>query len=211
MKHRPRRLRATPAIRNLVAETSIIPSKLIMPHFVCEGNGIRTGIDSMPGIDRVSIDNLLNDIESDLKLGIGTVHLFGIPEIKDEMGTGAYAANGIVQKAVREVKKNFPHLHLITDVCLCEYTSHGHCGIVREGKILNDPTIDLLAKIALSHAEAGADMVAPSDMMDGRIAVIRKALDEQGFSEAALMAYSAKYASAFYGPFRDAAGSTPVR
>lgn len=209
MTYRPRRLRSTNVIRNLVAETQIIPSKLIMPYFVCEGNNLRKPIEAMPGIDNVSIDNLLKDIENDSRLGVTMVLLFGIPENKDDVGSGAYADDGIVQRAVREIKKHFPELMVITDVCLCEYTSHGHCGLVKDGIILNDLTLELLAKTALSHARAGADIVAPSDMMDGRIGVIREALDEHGFTDTPVMAYSAKYASAFYGPFREAAGSAP--
>ena len=207
--YRPRRLRNSKVMRDLVAETQIVPSKLIMPHFVCEGNNIRKPIEAMPGIDNISIDNLLKDIEKDSKLGISMVLLFGIPDNKDDVGSGAYDDDGIVQKAVREIKKRFPELMVITDICLCEYTSHGHCGIVQDGIVLNDPTLDLLAKTAVSHARSGADMVAPSDMMDGRIGSIRDALDETGFSDTPIMAYSAKYASAFYGPFREAAGSAP--
>ena len=207
--YRPRRLRNSKVMRDLVAETQIVPSKLIMPHFVCEGNNIRKPIEAMPGIDNISIDNLLKDVEKDSKLGISMVLLFGIPDHKDDVGSGAYADDGIVQKAVREIKKRFPELMVITDICLCEYTSHGHCGIVQDGIVLNDPTLDLLAKTAVSHARSGADMVAPSDMMDGRIGSIRDALDETGFTDTPIMAYSAKYASAFYGPFREAAGSAP--
>ncbi len=190
--YRPRRLRASEVIRDLVAETSINPAKLIMPHFVCEGSGYRKSIDSMPGIENVSIDNLLRDIEADCGLGINMALFFGIPAEKDDVGTGAYAEDGIVQKALREVKKRFPQLCLITDVCLCEYTSHGHCGIVKDGKVLNDPTLDLLSRTALSHTRAGADIVAPSDMMDGRVGAIREALDDNGFSDTPIMAYSAK-------------------
>jgi porphobilinogen synthase len=206
---RPRRLRSAPCIRNLSAETIISSEKLIMPYFVCEGAGIRAPIESMPGIDRVSVDTLLADLEKDAALGIAAIILFGIPATKDEKGSGAYADGGIVQKAVRAIKKQFPALYVITDVCLCEFTSHGHCGMVDKGKILNDPTLELLAKTAMSHAAAGADMVAPSDMMDGRVAAIRQGLDSTGFSDIPILAYAAKYASAFYGPFRDAAGSAP--
>lgn len=207
--YRPRRLRSSKIMRDLTAETQILPSKLIMPYFVCEGSNIKKPIEAMPGIDNVSIDNLLKDIEHDSRLGVKMVLLFGIPDHKDDIASEAYADNGIVQKAVRELKKNFPELMVITDVCLCEYTSHGHCGLVKDGIVLNDPTLDLLSKTALSHARAGADMVAPSDMMDGRIGAIRDSLDEQGFDDTPIMAYSAKYASAFYGPFREAAGSAP--
>lgn len=206
---RPRRNRVSPLVRELTAETLVDKRKLIMPHFVQEGKNIREDIGSMPGIYRVSIENLLKDLESDFKTGVDKILLFGIPEKKDETATGAYSPDGIVQQALREIKKQLPGIHLITDVCLCEYTSHGHCGIVSNGTVLNDPSLELIAKTALSHAEAGADMVAPSDMMDGRVEAIRTLLDEKGFSAIPLMAYSAKYASAFYGPFREAAGSTP--
>ncbi len=207
--YRPRRLRKNSILRDLAAETRPQVGKLIMPHFVCEGKNTRTPIDSMPGIDRVSIDHLLKDVEADLKAGIRSVLLFGIPDSKDETGSGAYADNGIVQKAVREIKKHLPGVLVITDVCLCEFTSHGHCGIVRDGEVLNDPTLELLARTALSQAAAGADMVAPSDMMDGRVAAIRDTLDSGGFTDVSVMSYAAKYCSAFYGPFREAAGSAP--
>jgi len=206
---RPRRLRASAAIRNLAAETSVDKRRLIMPHFVSETAAGREPIASMPGIDRVSIDELLRDVESDLKLGISYVLLFGIPAVKDDSASSAYDDNGIVQKAVRALKKRMPEACVITDVCLCEYMAHGHCGIVKDGRVLNDPTLELLADTALSHAAAGADMVAPSDMMDGRVAAIRDALDENGFLDMPILSYAAKYASAFYGPFRDAAGSAP--
>lgn len=206
---RPRRLRASAAIRDLAAESAVDKKRLIMPHFVTESGLDREPIASMPGIDRVSVENLLRDAEADLKLGIAYVLLFGIPAAKDEAASGAYAADGVVQRAVRELKKRMPALCVITDVCLCEYMSHGHCGIVKDGRVLNDPSLDLLARTALSHAEAGADIVAPSDMMDGRVAAIRDALDENGFIDTPVLSYAAKYASAFYGPFRDAAGSAP--
>ncbi len=207
--YRPRRLRTTQTVRDLVSETAIAPARLIMPHFVREGSSVREAIETMPGIERVCLDNLLRDVEADLALGIQSLILFGIPDVKDETGSGAWDEQGIVQQAVTAVKKRFPEVCIITDVCLCEYTSHGHCGVVSDGAVLNDPTLELLAKTALSHAVAGVDMVAPSDMMDGRVGVIRDALDEAGFSDTGIMAYSAKYASAFYGPFRDAAGSVP--
>jgi porphobilinogen synthase len=196
-------------LRELVAETTVNKHKLIMPHFIIDGKGLREPVDSMPGISRVSIDNLLKDIESDLKSGIDKILLFGIPSYKDETGSSAYDSDGIVQRALREIKKHFSDILIITDVCLCEYTSHGHCGIVDGEKILNDPTLELLAKVALSHAESGADIIAPSDMMDGRVGAIRRKLDGSGFADLPVMAYSAKYASAFYGPFRDAAVSAP--
>ncbi len=207
--NRPRRLRKNSIIRDLTAETILDARKLIFPYFVCEGSGVRTPIESMPGIERVSVDNLLKDLESDHKLGINTILLFGIPDSKDEVGSGAYSESGIVQKAVREIKKNFPGIYVITDVCLCEFTDHGHCGIIKDGDVLNDPTLELLARTAVSQAAAGADMVAPSDMMDGRVGAIREGLDAEGLSGVPIMSYAAKYSSAFYGPFRDAAGSTP--
>ncbi len=206
---RPRRNRASYLIRDLVAETVLDKRKLIMPHFVLEGKNLREPIASMPGINRVSIENLLKDIETDHKTGIDKILLFGIPDKKDEEGSGAYDRNGIVQRALREIKKHLPGILVISDVCLCEYTSHGHCGMVDGGNILNDPTLEILARVALSHAESGSDMIAPSDMMDGRVAAIRSALDAGGFDDMPILAYSAKYSSAFYGPFREAAGSAP--
>ena len=208
-QYRPRRLRSLPVLRDLVAETRISRDKLIMPHFIVEGNGQRQGIASMPGIERVSTDNLLRDLESDFTLGIKSVLLFGIPEMKDNRATSAYDEQGVIQKALRAIREKFPNIIVITDVCLCEYMNHSHCGLVEEGRILNDPSLDLLARTALSHARAGADIVAPSDMMDGRVEAIRNALDRESFQDIPIMAYSAKYASSFYGPFRDAAGSTP--
>jgi len=208
-KQRPRRNRASYLIRDLVAETVVDRRKLIMPHFIIEGKNKREPIVSMPGISRVSIENLLKDIETDHKTGIEKILLFGIPDKKDEQGSGAYDRNGIVQKALREIKKHLPGILVITDVCLCEYTSHGHCGMVDGGNILNDPTLEILSRVALSHAESGSDMIAPSDMMDGRVRAIRTALDAGGFDDMPIMAYSAKYSSAFYGPFREAAGSAP--
>jgi porphobilinogen synthase len=197
-------------MRELAAETIPDVKKLIMPYFVMEGDSRRDQIASMPGIDRVSIDNLLRDIERDMNYGVRSILLFGIPDVKDAEGSGAYSDSGIVQKAVRKIKREFGEsILVITDVCLCEYTDHGHCGIVQNGQVLNDPTLELLSKTAVSHAEAGADIVAPSDMMDFRVAAIRDALDARGFENTAIMAYSAKYCSGFYGPFRDAAGSAP--
>jgi porphobilinogen synthase len=206
---RPRRNRASHLIRDLVAETVVDRRKLIMPHFILEGNHLREPIVSMPGISRVSCDNLLKDIEADYKMGIDKILLFGIPDKKDEQASGAYDRNGVVQRTLREIKKHLPGILVITDVCLCEYMSHGHCGVVDNGEILNDPSLELLARTALSHAESGADMVAPSDMMDGRVRAIRMKLDAGGFDDLPILAYSAKYASAFYGPFREAAGSAP--
>ncbi len=210
MIDRARRLRTGEILRDLAAETIVDRNKLIMPYFVTEGNGIREAFDSMPGIDRVSIDLLLKDIENDIKYGIRSILLFGIPDKKDAAGTGAYSDNGIVQKAVRKIRKEFKdRILIITDVCLCEFTDHGHCGVIENGRVLNDPTLELLARTALSHAEAGADIVAPSDMMDGRVAAIRDVLENHRFHDTAIMAYSAKFCSAFYGPFRDIAGSAP--
>lgn len=206
---RMRRLRKTPGLRNMVAGVNLTINDLIYPLFVIEGEGIKEEVSSMPGVYQHSLDNLLSTVEEAVSVGVPAVLLFGIPAIKDERGSGAYATDGIVQKAIRLIKGQYPQLVVITDVCLCEYTSHGHCGLIKDGLILNDPTLDLLAQTAVSHAQAGADIIAPSDMMDGRVGAIRIALDKNGFTEIAIMAYSAKYASAFYGPFRDAAGSAP--
>jgi len=193
----------------LVRETELSPRHLIQPLFVVAGENVREDVDSMPGIERFSISELVAEATEIAIAGIGSVLLFGVPAAKDESGTGAYDDEGVVQMAVRALKEAHPDLTVITDVCLCEYTSHGHCGFVRDGEVDNDITVELLAKIAISHAEAGADAVAPSDMMDGRIGTIRHQLDEEGHSGVPIIAYSAKYASAFYGPFRDAAESTP--
>jgi porphobilinogen synthase len=206
---RLRRLRRTPALRALVRETSLTPAQLIQPAFVVAGEGVREEIEAMPGIERFSISELVAEATEIATLGVGALLLFGIPSAKDESGSGAYDDEGVVQMAVRALKEAHPDLTVITDVCLCEYTSHGHCGFVRNGEVDNDITVELLAKVAVSHAEAGADAVAPSDMMDGRIGTIRHQLDEEGHSGTAIVAYSAKYASAFYGPFREAADSTP--
>jgi porphobilinogen synthase len=206
---RMRRLRRTEALRGLVRETNLSPADLIQPLFVVAGEGVREEVPSMPGIERFSISELVAEGTEIASAGIGAVLLFGIPAAKDESGSGAYDDEGVVQMAVRALKEAHPDLTVITDVCLCEYTSHGHCGFVRDGEVDNDITVELLAKIAISHAEAGADAVAPSDMMDGRIGTIRHQLDEEGHSDVPIVAYSAKYASAFYGPFRDAAESTP--
>jgi len=207
---RLRRLRATPAMRRLVAETSLAPRQLIYPMFAVHGRGVKEPLRSMPGQHRWSVDLLGDQARRIARLGIGGILLFGIPAAKDEAGSEAYAETGIAQQAVRAVKDAAPDLLVATDVCLCEYTSHGHCGIVDEcGRVLNDPTLDLLAETAVSHAAAGADIVAPSDMMDGRVGAIRAALDGSGLGDTAIMAYSAKYASAFYGPFREAAECAP--
>ncbi len=209
MMIRPRRLRRNATLRNLVAETAVRPESLVYPMFVVEGEGRKEEIASMPGQFRFSVDALLEELGSCVALGIRAILLFGIPDRKDEIASAAYDEDGIVQRAVRAVKAKFPELCVVTDVCLCEYTSHGHCGLLRGNDVDNDPTLELLAKTAVSHAAAGADMVAPSDMMDGRVAAIRAALDAAGFQEIPIMAYSAKFASAYYGPFRDAAGSAP--
>jgi porphobilinogen synthase len=204
-----RRLRRTQPLRDLVSETELSPRHLIQPLFVVAGEGVREEVPSMPGVERFSISELVGEATELLASGIGAVILFGIPAAKDEAGSGAYDDEGVVQMAVRALKEAHPELVVITDVCLCEYTSHGHCGIVRDGEVDNDLTLELLAKTAISHADAGADVVAPSDMMDGRIGTIRHQLDEEGHANVPIVAYSAKYASAFYGPFRDAAESTP--
>jgi porphobilinogen synthase len=207
--YRPRRLRELPLVRKMVRETRLEIANLIYPLFTLHGRGVREPIASMPGQWRLSIDELLKECKDAQSMGIPGVLLFGIPLEKDARGSEAYAEDGIIQQAVRAVKETIPDLLVITDVCLCEYTSHGHCGVVEDGRVKNDPTLELIARTALSHVEAGADMVAPSDMMDGRVAAIREALDEAGYQETPIMAYSAKYASAFYGPFREAAGSAP--
>lgn len=209
--YRPRRLRQTPALRRLVQETRLSVEQLVLPFFVRAGKKIRQPISSMPGVFQLSPDEMLREAEKAHALGVPAVLLFGIPETKDAKASGAYAKNGIVQQATRLLKKNLPDLLVITDVCLCEYMSHGHCGIVDEkrGKILNDPSLKLLARTAASHAEAGSDIIAPSDMMDGRVRAIRVALDENGFGDTPILSYAAKFASAFYGPFREAAESTP--
>ena len=208
--YRPRRLRESPLIRKMVRETTLRIDDLMYPLFAVHGRAVREPIPSMPGQFRLSIDELLKECKDAASMGIPAVLLFGIPRDKDPRGSEAYAEDGIIQQAVRAIKETIPDLLVVTDVCLCEYTSHGHCGVVEEGRVKNDPTLELIARTALSQAEAGADLVAPSDMMDGRVAAIREALDESGYPEAPIMAYSAKYASAFYGPFREAADSTPA-
>jgi porphobilinogen synthase len=207
--HRKRRLRVSEAMRRLVRETHLEPSHLVLPLFTCPGEGVRKEIGSMPGNFQLSVDELVKECESVYKLGIGGVILFGIPEHKDESASEAYAADGITQRAVRAVKRAVPGLVVITDVCNCEYTSHGHCGKIVDGDVDNDATLAWLAEAAVSHAQAGADMVAPSDMMDGRVAAIRHSLDAHGFQKIPILSYAAKYASVFYGPFREAAESTP--
>ncbi len=206
---RMRRLRRTETLRRMSAETRLSRDNLILPLFVVEGGGVREPVPSMPGVLRFSVDQVVDEAKRVSDLGVPAVILFGIPEDKDPVGTGADAANGIVQRAVSAIKRSVPDLCVMTDVCLCEYTDHGHCGIIEGEEVLNDPSVERLASTALSHARAGADIVAPSDMMDGRVAAIRTALDTNGFEEIAIVAYAAKFASAFYGPFRDAAESTP--
>lgn len=207
---RPRRLRGSETLRKMVRETRMDKSSLIYPLFVKEGTGIEEEIPSMEGQFRYSVDRLPYELERLTKAGVSSVMLFGIPDHKDEVGSGAYASDGIVQRALEEAKKQFPELYYITDVCMCEYTSHGHCGVLCGHEVENDATLELLAKTALSHVQAGADMVAPSDMMDGRVRAIRGTLDAKGYKETPIMSYAVKYASAFYGPFRDAAGSAPA-
>lgn len=207
---RPRRLRGGANLRKMVRETRMDKSSLIYPLFVMEGNGIQEEIPSMEGQYRYSLDRLPYKLEQLEKAGVNSIMLFGIPDHKDEVGSGAYAQDGIVQKALREAKSRFPEMYYVTDVCMCEYTSHGHCGVLCGHDVDNDKTLELLAKTALSHAQAGSDMIAPSDMMDGRVAAIRKELDLGGYTNIPIMSYAVKYASAFYGPFRDAAGSAPA-
>ena len=207
--YRPRRLRQSAALRRLVTETRLSVEQLVLPLFVRGGRKLRHPINSMPGVFQFSPDELLHEAGRAHTLGVPAVLIFGIPDRKDAMAGGAYAKNGIVQQTVRLLKKELPSLLVITDVCLCEYMEHGHCGVVRHGKILNDPTLKLLARAAVSHAEAGADIVAPSDMMDGRVGAIRTELDRAGFTDTPIMSYAAKFASAFYGPFREAAESAP--
>jgi len=204
-----RRLRQTKQVRHLVRETDLLPDRLIYPLFVTHGKDVCAPVESMPGCFQMSINNLVEEAKKVHDLGIPGILLFGIPAEKDEAGSGAYDDEGIIQMAVAALKEEVPELILITDVCLCEYTSHGHCGIIKDGEVNNDLTLEMLAKMAVSHAEAGADIVAPSDMVDGRVAAIRSALDNEGFSNTPIMSYAAKYASSFYGPFREAAQSAP--
>ena len=209
-KNRMRRLRANPSMRRLVRQTSVSVDDLVYPLFVREGEGIKEPIKSMTGCYHFSPDTIAAEAAEVASLGIPAVLLFGLPGSKDENGSEAWAENGVVQRAIRQIKQASPELLVVTDVCLCEFTSHGHCGVIKNGKVENDSTCELLAKMALSHAQAGADIVAPSDMMDGRVRYIREALEENGFENVAIMSYAAKYASAFYGPFRDAAESSPA-
>jgi len=210
---RPRRLRQSPALRRLVSETRLGIEQLVLPLFAVSGKRVRREVGAMPGVFQLSVDELVKEAASAQELGVSAILLFGIPESKDARASGAYAANGIVPRAVRELKRSLPRLIVITDVCLCEYTSHGHCGVIRHGdksgRVQNDPTLELLARTAASHADAGADIIAPSDMMDGRVRAIRNRLDKGGFTDTPIMSYAAKFASSYYGPFREAAESTP--
>jgi porphobilinogen synthase len=209
LTRRLRRLRQSDAMRSMVRETRLSPDMFILPLFVCEGEGVRREISSMPGVYNLSVDEAVAEVEAAKADGVNSVLLFGLPDHKDNVGSMAYEPEAPVQMAVRAIKRQMPDTLVVTDVCLCEYTDHGHCGIVVDGEIANDPTVDQLVRAAVSHAAAGADIVAPSDMMDGRVGAIRQALDERGFENTAIMAYAAKYCSAFYGPFREAAASSP--
>jgi porphobilinogen synthase len=207
--HRPRRLRSTDRLRAMVRETRLTPDRLVYPLFVAPGHGVRNEISSLPGCFHLSVDMAVREAREVEGLGIGGVILFGLPAAKDPLGSEGYAEHGVVQEAVRAIRAECRHLLVMTDVCLCEYTSHGHCGVVEDGEVQNDPTLDLLARMAVSHARAGAHIVAPSDMMDGRVAALRRGLDAEGFAGVAILSYAAKYASAYYGPFREAADSAP--
>ncbi len=208
-EYRPRRMRRNEALRTMIRETTLSAGQLVYPLFIVAGKNVRNPVASMPGVNQISVDQLAAEAKELLELGVNAVMLFGIPEKKDGVGSGAHAKDGIVQRAIRELKNKAPGLLVITDVCLCEYTDHGHCGFLVNNEVDNDATLEILAKTALSHVRAGADMVAPSDMMDGRVAEIRAALDENNFEMIPIMSYAVKYASSFYGPFRDAADSTP--
>ena len=207
---RPRRLRRTEAFRALVREAKLTRDDFVLPLFVCSGTNVRREVSSMPGVFNLSVDETAKEVSQAFDIGVRSVIVFGLPEAKDELATGAYAEDGIVQRALRAIKKSTPDMIAMADTCLCEYTSHGHCGVVRDGDVVNDESLKLLAKTALSQAEAGADVVAPSAMMDGQVAAIREALDNAGFDRTPIMAYAVKYASAFYGPFREAADSAPA-
>ncbi len=209
LSDRPRRLRRSPAMRRLVRETRLSADALVLPLFIREGVNVREPVPSLPGIDRYSPDRLPEALDAAAEAGVNSFLLFGIPNRKDAEGSGAWAYDGVVQQGIRAIRRHRPDALVVTDVCLCEYTSHGHCGVLRDDSVDNDPTLPILARAALSHARAGADVVAPSDMMDGRVAAIRSLLDEEGFTEIPVMSYAVKYASAFYGPFREAAGSAP--
>ena len=209
MIHRPRRLRRTDAIRSLVRETRLAPENFVLPLFVCPGNGVRREISSMPGVFNLSIDETTKEVAAAYDLGVRSIMLFGLPESKDELASGAYAEDGIVQRTIRAVRQSSPEMIIMADTCLCEYTSHGHCGVIRGREVLNDESLELLARTAVSQAAAGADIVAPSAMMDGQVGAIREVLDEEGFANTAIMSYAVKYASGLYGPFREAAQSAP--
>jgi len=209
MIHRPRRLRRTDAIRSLVRETRLAPENFVLPLFVCPGTGVRREISSMPGVFNLSIDETTKEVAAAYDAGVRGIILFGLPETKDPVASGAYAEDGIVQRAIRAVRQSTPQMIIMADTCLCEYTSHGHCGVVRDGDVINDESLELLAQTALSQAAAGADIVAPSAMMDGQVGAIREVLDREGFENTAILAYAVKYASGFYGPFREAAQSAP--
>lgn len=209
MIQRPRRLRRTAAIRNLVRETRLDPANLIYPIFACPGEGIRREVRSMPGVFNLSVDEIVKEAEAAKQLGVSSLILFGLPENKDDVGSGAFAEDGITQRAIRAVKREVKDMIVIADTCLCEYTSHGHCGVIENNDVSNDPTLDILARTAVSQAEAGADIIAPSGMMDGMISAIRGGLDAAGFEQIPILSYAVKYASGFYGPFREAADSTP--
>lgn len=209
MIHRPRRLRKTDAIRSLVRETRLAPENFVLPLFVCPGTGVRREISSMPGVYNLSVDETQKEVAAAYDLGVHSIILFGLPETKDEVASDAYAEDGIVQRAIRAVRQSSPEMIIMADTCLCEYTSHGHCGVVRGREVINDESLELLARTAVSQAAAGADLVAPSAMMDGQVGAIREALDAEGFDNTAIMSYAVKYASGFYGPFREAAQSAP--
>ena len=208
--HRPRRLRKSAALRSLVRETKLSRDDFVLPLFVCSGTNVRREVSSMPGVFNLSLDEATKEASAGFDAGVRSVILFGLPESKDELATGAYSEDGVVQKAIRSIRSSVPELIIMADTCLCEYTSHGHCGVVRGGEVLNDESLELLARTALSQAEAGADVVAPSAMMDGQVGAIRETLDASGLESTAIMAYAVKYASAFYGPFREAADSAPA-
>jgi porphobilinogen synthase len=207
--HRPRRLRRTAALREMTRETRLDPANLIYPLFVCPGEGVRREVRSMPGVFNLSIDELVRECEDARRIGVSSIIIFGLPESKDEQGSGALAEDGITQRAIRAVKREVKDLIIIADTCLCEYTSHGHCGVIEDGDVANDPTLEILAETAVSQAESGADIIAPSGMMDGMVAAIRAGLDQAGFAHIPILSYAVKYASAFYGPFREAADSAP--
>ncbi len=209
MIHRPRRLRKTDAIRSLIRETRLAPENFVLPLFVCPGTGVRREIASMPGVFNLSIDEVTKEVAAAYDNGVRSIILFGLPESKDELASGAYAEDGIVQRAIRSIRQSSPEMIIMADTCLCEYTSHGHCGVVRGREVVNDESLELLALTALSQAAAGADVVAPSAMMDGQVGAIRELLDNEGFENTAILAYAVKYASGFYGPFREAAQSAP--